>query len=173
MDLKAILESVLFAYGEPIALAKLAKIAGKQEEEIASLLHNLKKDYQKSGLTLMEKDGYWEMGTNPKNAEYIQEMIKSDLAEELTRAATETLTIIAYKGPVTRAQIEYIRGVNSSFTIRNLLLRGLIERVENPQDLRSYLYKVSFDFLKHLGLSKIEDLPKYKELKKEEIEYAQ
>lgn len=173
MELKTILESILFAYGEPISLTKLAKITGTKEEDIEANLQNLKKDYQKSGLTLMEKDGYWEIGTNPKNAKYIEDMVKSDMTEELTRAAVETLTIVAYKGPITRAQIEYIRGVNSSFTIRNLLMRGLAERIENPEDQRSYLYRISFDFLKHLGLSKIEDLPKYKEFRKEKIEYTQ
>ena len=82
----------------------------------------------------------------------------------------ETIAIIAYKGPLTRLDIEYVRGVNSSFIIRNLLMRGLVERVENPKDARSYLYKVSFDFLKHLGVTGIEDLPQYQEFKKSRIE---
>jgi len=74
--------------------------------------------------------------------------------------------LIAYLGPISRAQIDYFRGVNSSFILRNLLMRGLIERVSESAD-RSYSYQISFDLLKHLGISKIEDLPdylKYREL---------
>ena len=82
----------------------------------------------------------------------------------------ETLAIIAYKGPLTRAHIEYVRGVNSSFTLRNLVMRGLVERMENPKDARSYLYGTSFNFLKHLGVARPEDLPRFEEFKKEKIE---
>ena len=95
--------------------------------------------------------------------------MKSEFSEELSRAAIETAAIIAYQGPITRAEIEYVRGVNSSFILRGLLMRGLVERIENPKDARSYLYRISFDFLKHLGLTKIEDLPQYQEFRQEKM----
>ena len=95
--------------------------------------------------------------------------MKSEFNEELSRAAVETAAIIAYQGPLTRVDIEYVRGVNSSFILRSLMMRGLIERVENPKDARSYLYRISFDFLKHLGVVRIEELPQYEELHKEKM----
>ena len=77
--------------------------------------------------------------------------------------------IIAYKGPLARIEIDYIRGVNSAFVLRNLTMRGLVERIENPKDARSWLYRVSFEFLKYLGLRSIEELPHYMELVKENV----
>ncbi|MBI2099909.1 MAG: SMC-Scp complex subunit ScpB, partial [Candidatus Vogelbacteria bacterium] len=74
------------------------------------------------------------------------------------------LTIVLYKGPLTRAEIDYIRGVNSSFILRHLSIRGLVERIPNPKDARSFLYRPTFDLFQHLGLSKIEELPEYGEL---------
>lgn len=169
MPLKSVLETILFAYGEPISEEKLAKLTKSKKEEVASALEELTKDYTNGGLTLLKKDGEWCLGTNPENTKFVEDLTKSEFGEELSRAAVETAAIIAYKGPITRADIEYVRGVNSSFTLRNLLVRGLVERIENPKDARSYLYRISFDFLKHLGLTKIEDLPQYEDYRKEKM----
>ncbi|QQG45301.1 MAG: SMC-Scp complex subunit ScpB [Candidatus Sungiibacteriota bacterium] len=169
-NLKSIIETLLFIYGEPLALEKLIKIAKNKKEAVLEALSGLKKDYEGRGLTLLEKDNTYQLGSNPANAKYVEDLVKSEFTEELSRAALETVSIVAYKGPLTRAQIEYVRGVNSSFTLRNLLMRGLVERIENPKDARSFLYRVSFDFLKHLGLTKIGDLPQYEEFRKEKIE---
>lgn len=170
MNLKSTIESVLFVHGEPISSEKLVKVCRAKKDEIRTALDELKSEYAERGIVILEKDGACQFGTNPENSVIIQELAKSEFSEELTRAGLETLTIIAYKGPLTRAKIEYVRGVNSSFTLRNLLLRGLVERIDNPQDSRSYLYRVSFDFLKHFGLTKIEELPNFFEFKKEKIE---
>lgn len=148
----------------------MAKGAKASKEEVLASLAELKEEYKNRGLVLMEKDGEWQLGSNPANAALIEELVKSDFSEELSRAALETLAVIAYKGPLTRMDIEYVRGVNSSFTLRNLTLRGLIERIENPKDARSYLYRVSFDFLRHLGLGSSEELPGFKEFKEQKIE---
>jgi segregation and condensation protein B len=75
--------------------------------------------------------------------------------KDLGKAGLETLSIILYQGPISRAEIDYIRGVNSNFILRNLLIRGLIERVENPHDQRSFLYKPTLELISYLGLSKI------------------
>lgn len=169
MNLKSALEALFFAHGEPMPLKKISAILDKKEDEISSLLGELRNDYRDRGLTLMEKNGEWQLGTNPEFAPYIEKLVKSEFSEELSRAGLETIAIVAYRGPLTRAQIEFIRGVNSSFTLRNLLLRGLVERMENPKDARSYLYRVSFEFLKYLGLGNIEELPRFAEFKKEII----
>lgn len=170
METKSIIESILFAYGEPLSLEKLTKLTKVKKEDVEEALNALAKEYAGRGLVILEKDGEYQMGSNPASARYVEDLVKNEFAEELSRAAVETIAIIAYKGPLTRAKIEYVRGVNSSFTLRNLLMRGLVERIENPKDARSYLYKVSFDFLRHLGLAKLEDLPQYEEFRKEKIE---
>ena len=86
------------------------------------------------------------------------------LFRSLSSVALEVLAIIAYRGPITRSEIEEIRGANSSFILRNLAIRGLIERKENPLNNRSYIYEVSLDLIKSLGLKKITMLPNFEEL---------
>lgn len=170
MLLKSVIETILFVHGEPLPLEKIAKIAGVKKEEAGAALKELKNDLKDRGIVMVEKDGAYQLGSHPENSKYIEDMVKSEFAEELTKAAVEVLAIVAYKGPLTRAEIEYIRGVNSSLTLRNLLMRGLVERIDNPKDARSFLYRISFDALKHLGLTKIEDLPQYEEFNKENVE---
>ncbi len=169
MGLKSILETILFVHGEPISEEKLAKLASVKREEVTLSLAELSKDYEGRGLALLKKDDKWCLGTSPENAKFVKDLMRSEFSEELSRAAIETAAIIAYQGPITRAEIEYVRGVNSSFILRGLLMRGLVERIENPKDARSYLYRISFDFLKHLGLTKIEDLPQYQEFRQEKM----
>mgnify|MGYP001615917633 CR=1 FL=1 len=130
----------------------------------------LRADYKGRGIALLDKNGEWQLGTNPENREWVEKFVKSEFSEELTKAALEALAIIAYKGPLTRAEVEYIRGVSSSFMLRSLLMLGLLTRKENPKDARSYLYEISFDFLKHFGLTRPEDLPQFAELRQKEIE---
>src|SRR3989338_4105564 len=170
MNLKSILESILFVYGEPLSEEKLAKIIGAQVSKIRAALEEMRASYKDSGFVLIKKDDTYQLGTNPENASFVEKVVKNEFTEELSRATMETLAIIAYKGPLTRAHIEYVRGVNSSFTLRNLVMRGLVERMENPKDARSYLYGTSFNFLKHLGVARPEDLPRFEEFKKEKIE---
>lgn len=169
MNLKSIIETILFVHGEPISVHALAKFAAASEEEVRAALHALQSEPER-GIVVLEKDGEYQLGSRPENAQYVQTLMKSEFSEELSRAALETITIIAYKGPLTRVQIEFIRGVNSSFTLRNLAMRGLVERVENPKDARAPMYRVSFDFLKHFGLTKIEELPEFETLHNEKIE---
>lgn len=160
-------ETILFAYGEPIADAHIAKILNAEKADIKQALNELEKTYGENRLVILKKDGMYQLATNPKYAECVETLLKSDMHEELTRAAVETLAVVAYQGPLTRSVVEYIRGVNSSFTLRNLLLRGLIERTENPKDARAPVYRISFDCLKYLGVKKTEELPRYKEHKAE------
>ena len=171
-SLTSIIESILFVHGEPMGVEKMSAITKRSSKEIVPALAELKKEYEERGFILIEYNGQWQIGSHPDNASYIEELAKSEFSEELSKAALETLAVIAYKGPITRPDIEYIRGVNCSFTLRNLLMRGVIEREENPKDARSYLYTVSMDFLKHLGLTKLEELPRFWEFRKENIEVA-
>lgn len=170
MSLTSSLESILFLHGEPVAVSRLAKILGVGNHEIKEALEKLRGEYRERGIVLIENRDEWQFATNPANKSAVEQFVTSDLSDDLTRAALETVAIVAYKGPITRAGIEYIRGVNSSVTVRNLLVRGLIEREENPSDRRSYLYHVSADFLKHLGLMRLDELPQYREFREKKIE---
>lgn len=163
------LEALLFIYGEPMETKKLAKILGVKESEIVAGLSELELELQREerGLALVQDKGTVQMVTKPAFAKLLEDITKQEFSESLTPAGLETLSIIAYAGPISRADIEYIRGVNSSFIVRTLLMRGLVERGVDPKRSNTYLYSTSFELLRHLGLSKNSDLPdysKYKEL---------
>lgn len=164
--MKSIIESILFSVGEPISIEKLAKTLSQNQDLIKETIDELAEEYEKEnrGLRIIKKGEIIQLVSSPENSHYIEKLIKDELQEDLTPASLEALAIVAYKGPITRAEIEEIRGVNSSFILRNLLIRGLIERKGHPQDARTYIYEVSFDFLRKLGLDSVKDLPEYKKL---------
>jgi len=167
MDTKSVIESILFISGEPMTFQKLSKLTGKKVPEIENIIFELSLDCKKRGIRIVREKDRVQFVSAPENSEYVEKFIKSELREDLSKASLETLAIVAYRGPVTRVGIDWIRGVNSSFILRNLMVRGLLERISNPKDSRSYLYKISLDFLKSLGLEKIEDLPSYDSMKNE------
>lgn len=164
--LKSIIESLLFASGEPVKIGKITKILKLPQAEVENAVLMLAGDYvgQKRGITILKKEDEVQLATHPDNAEFVSELVKSELQEMLSPAALEVLSITAYRGPVTRSDIELIRGVNCSYTLRNLLMRGLVERVDNPKDGRGYLYQISFEFLKKLGMESASKLPDFETL---------
>ena len=161
--LKSAIESILFLSGEPVNISKIAKIIGSDKPTVENAIMLLQNDYSAAGrgIVIIRKEDSLQMATHPDNASFVDLMVKSEIQESLSKAALEVLAIVAYRGPISRAEIEAIRGVNSSFTLRSLMIRGLLERIDNPKDNRSYLYKISFDFLKKLGIEKIEQLPEF------------
>ncbi len=167
MEQKRVLESLLFTSGHPLSQKKIAEILEIPESDVEKSLNELAEDYKKNnrGLQLIFFDGKAQLTASPESKPAIEKLIKSDLEEDLSQAALETLAIIAYRGPVSRAAIENLRGVNCSFILQNLAIRGLIEKKNNPSDGRSYIYNITFDFLKHLGINRLEDLPNYEELR--------
>jgi len=166
--LKSVIESILFISGEPLAVSRIQKVIGASEEEVESALGSIAQDYSDGrGMVMIRKEDKVEMATSPENAEFISELVKSEIQENLSPAALEVLSIIAYRGPIARVEIESIRGVNCSFTLRSLLMRSLIERVDNPKDSRGYLYKISFQFLESLGMESVEKLPDFENLSKD------
>lgn len=167
--LKSILESILFVSGEPMKLLKLAKVADATEVEVETAISGLSEDYTKGrGLRIVKIGDMIQLVTNPENAEFVAELVKGEIQENLSQAALEVLSIVAYRGPMTRAEIEAIRGVNCSFTLRALLIRGLLDRTESIKDNRRYLYSISLDFLKKLGIDSVEKLPDWEVLNKKE-----
>lgn len=171
MNIESILESLLFVCGEPISFKKLEKITSINEGELKLSAGVLAKKYSdgKIGLRILIKENKVQMVTARENSEYVEKFLKADIEGELSKAALEVVSIVAYRGPVSRMEIEEIRGVNCSFTLRHLMIRGLTERINKPDDARAYLYRISFDFLKKLGVEKAEDLPKFNELRNKEL----
>jgi segregation and condensation protein B len=161
------IEAVLFWKGEPQSIKKLAASLGKKEEEIKAGLEILKEKIKDRGVELIFKDDEVMLGTASKISHIIERLTKEELVRDLGKAGLETISIVAYKGPISRAEIDYIRGVQSTFILRNLQIRGLVERIENEKDHRSFLYRPTFELLQFLGVSKIEDLPEYEKVKAE------
>jgi len=161
LSLDAQLEALLFWKAEPIKIKRLGQILGQNETAVRKAIVSLQKRMEGGGVNLMIKDDEVALGTSPAASSLIKKLTEDELSRELGQSALETLTVALYKGPVTKAEIDYIRGVNSSFILRHLMIRGLVERISNPRDARSFLYRPTFTLLNHLGITKIEELPEY------------
>ncbi len=161
------LEALLFIYGEPLSREKVVKMLDLPQKEASPLLEEFEKRLQTEdrGLALISDSGKIQLVTKPAFGKFLENIVKEELSEDLTPASLEVLSIVAYLGPISRSEIEYRRGVNSSFTLRNLLLRGLLERFADPNNPAAYLYQLSFELFKHLGLSKKEELPDYEKFR--------
>lgn len=167
-EIIAKIEALLFIYGDPISFKKLAKSLEIKESETKEMVLRLSENLKQinRGLALVLDKDKVQLVTKPEFGKLVEETMKGELREELSPASLETLSIIIYSAPISRAEIDYIRGVNSSFILRNLLIRGLIEREVDPKRLNAFVYKPSFDFLKHLGIQKVEGLPEYEQFQK-------
>lgn len=161
------IEALLFIYGEPLDFDKIADILGIGKEQIKLALDDLKESLNddKRGLTLIFQGTKVQLATKPDFTNVVEKIIKEEYEENLTPAALETLSLIGYLGPISRSQIDYYRGVNSSYTLRNLIVRGLVEKHSDFNNQHVFLYQPTFDLLKHLGISKIEELPDYQKFK--------
>ena len=167
-NLPAIVEAFLFTAGDPVDEKKIQTFLRLTKKQWRDIMDSLTEKYEQknSGLQIIRKGSKIQLVTKPSLSELVAKFLGKTLGnEELSRATLETLAVVAYRGPVTRAQVEYIRGVNCSFALRTLSLRGIVDRKDNPLDSRSYLYEVSFDFLKNLGLKNVEELKDYDKLK--------
>jgi len=167
METSIQIEAVLFARGEQVAIKDLAKLFEIPEAEVKRNLTILAEELTSRGITLLRTDTHAELRTAANASEILKKMQKEELSGTIGKAGIETLSILFYKGPSTRADIEYIRGVNAGAALRTLLMRGLVSRITNPKDSRSYLYKPSTEALAHLGVGSREELPNYTELSKE------
>jgi len=166
MTLDANIEAMLFASAKPLARKSLARLlevsAADIDQAISALRERL--DSTGSGLTLQEHDEQILLVTRPESAARVALVIKEEAAGELTRPSLETLTILAYRGPLTRPELEQIRGVQSALILRNLLIRGLVEE-KGVGDLGQTLYGLTMECLQSLGIQKVNDLPQYEELR--------
>lgn len=167
LELDRKIEAILFFKGEPVRIADLAKLARVKEDDVKDAIVTLKESLSRRGIRLMEKEDKVLLATAPEMSELIDSVRKEELSKDIGKAGLETLAIILYKGPIVRSEIDYIRGVNSAFILRNLMIRGLIERIVNPKDQRSFLYKPTFEILEYLGVTSIEEIPDYQKAKDE------
>lgn len=163
-NLESKIEAVLFWKGEPVSRKKLADILKVTPEEINEAIEKLKQNLAGRGIVLQEKENEVTLGTTPELSTLFEDLQKEELNRDLSKASLETLSIILYKNGANRAEIDYIRGVNSSFTLRALSVRGLVEKVLDTKDNRRYMYKPSFELLSYMGVKSVEELPDYAEV---------
>lgn len=164
MNLESKIEAILFFKGEPVSLKRLGEILKVSKEEIMEAVSKLKDNLLNRGIVLLEKEDEISLGTAPELSDLIENLQKEELNKELSKASLETLSIILYKNGANRSEIDYIRGVNSSFTLRALSIRGLIEKISDPKDNRRYIYKPSFELLSFMGIKSVNELPDYGEV---------
>ncbi|PCI29493.1 hypothetical protein COB55_02155 [Candidatus Wolfebacteria bacterium] len=167
MDISSKIEAVLFWKGEPLTIEQLAKIVGSSVTDVENSMKSIEERFSGGGISLVRVRDMVELRTSSDSSALIEELSQAEMKKDLGKAGLETLSIILYQGPVSRAEIDYIRGVNSNFILRNLSIRGLVERIANPDDKRSFLYQPTLELLGHLGVSKVEDLPEFTDVKHE------
>ncbi len=160
-SLETQIEGVLFYKAEPMKKTALANFFGVSLEEIDTNLALLSKRLQNGATQLSITDTTVQLVLSPQISDTIERLKKEELRSDIGKAGAETLAIVLYRGPLSRIEIDRIRGVNSTFILRNLLVRGLIERREHPTDARSYLYAITPSLLNHLGISHREELPEF------------
>ncbi len=163
--LESKIEGLLFYKGEDVQIKILAQLLKVSEEEIEEALKKLESSLTDRGLVLVRKDDSVVLGITGELSPLIESIRKDEITKELTKSSLETLSIVLYKNGVSRSEVDYIRGVNSSFILRNLLVRGLIEKIIDPKDSRRVLYRPTFDTLSFMGVSSIDQLPKYNEVR--------
>lgn len=176
----AALHALLFTSGEPLSKKQLGTLLELTETELQTVLEALAAMLEGSGVTLIETQTEVELRTAPETATLVQKLRESELSRDLGKASLETLAVIAYQAGgadvgsaggadagsngATRGEVDWVRGVNSSASLRTLLMRGLIEGREDERDKRRMRYSLTTEALAHLGLKRATDLPRAAEL---------
>ena len=162
LDLLARIEALLFFKGEPVSVGFLASTLKVSEDEAQAGVDALDAALKSArrGIIVMRNGDEVMLGTESTMGVLIEGIIKEELSKDLGKAGLETLAIVLYRGPVARSEVNYIRGVNSNYILRSLLVRGLIEKVEGSTS-RSTVYRPTFELLSYMGVSRVEDLPEY------------
>lgn len=157
--LRCALECLLLASGGPVPVRRLADALGVSEAETERLLEELARSYEGRGLMVQQVAGGYQLCTRPEYAEFVTRLVSAQ-AEPLSRATLETLAVVAYRQPVTRAEVEAVRGARSDHHLRKLLERNLIREVgRRPGPGSPILYGTTDLFLRHFGLRDLKDLP--------------
>ena len=178
MSLIGQIEALLFISNRPLTARRLTELVEAKEDEVAQALEELRAQTNGDGggVALVKVGNSYQFATRGEHAKLVAAFVKEELVGEMTKPQLETLTIIAYRGPVAKTELEQIRGVNCSLILRNLMMRGLVEEVENNSkgDNRESLgalvrkYQVTHELIRHLGITGVEELPEYEQLSKHE-----
>ncbi len=160
-DLALRAQALLFAEGDSLAIKKLAQLLECEQSALLQALTELKEKLKGTGLTLIQTDLEVALAVAPETGDTVRAARAKDASRDIGDAGLEVLGVLLYEGPSTRADIDYIRGVNSTSTLRALLSRGLVDRIGNPLDGREYLYQPTVELLAHLGVSGGRELPEY------------
>lgn len=165
LDMK--IEAALFFKGGAVSVSELAKSLNAAPEDIETSLASLAKALEERGVRLVREGNTVALATAPETSEMIEKMRKEELEGPLGKAGLETLSVIVFRGPLSKSDVDYIRGVNCASILRSLMIRGLIERVENPDDKRSFIYRATAELPAFLGLSSMPEMPGYAETRAE------
>lgn len=165
MSLDSTVEAILFATAKSQSVKRLSELCRAEPEEVEQALDALGTRLHEtaSGIRLVRHGKEAELVSDPAQAEAVREAIKAEAQGELSRPSLEALAVLAYRGPMTRPELEQIRGVQSSLILRNLMMRGLVEMTEDVR-LGQPVYAVTMDFLKHIGAESLTTLPDYQAL---------
>lgn len=169
INLKLKLEALLFTAAKPLQIKDLASLTNTESDAVKKALEELSLDCEASsrGVRLVKQGMTYQLVTAPEAAEVVKEFIKDETMGELSRPSLEALTIIAYRGPIAKLDLDRIRGVNCALILRNLLLHGLIEAKFDAKKNETY-YSVTIDFIRFLGISDVSALPDYEKLSQHE-----
>ncbi len=162
-ELMAVIEAILFVAGEPVLLADLQKALEVSPLELSMAVNALESDYDfnRRGIRLKRFGEHIQLATRAEYASYVERLLQPVQKQSLSQAAMETLAVVAYRQPVTKAEVEAIRGVKCDYSIQSLVHKGLIEEVGRKEALgRPILYGTTDAFLGHFGISSLIDLPK-------------
>lgn len=162
MELENIIEAILYVAGEPVSLRDLARALEQDEASISLAAQNLERHYDEGhrGLRLKRFGGHVQLATRPDYAPYIERLLQPVQRQSLTQAALETLAIVAYRQPVTRLDLESVRGVKCDYSLQSLMNKNLVKEVGRKDTIgRPILYGTTDAFLSHFGLHSLVDLP--------------
>ena len=172
MKTSALIEALLFSRAEPWELSELGKALAVPMLELNEGLAELETALSDRGIHLLRAGETVTLGTHPAASAILEKLFKEELSKGLSKPSIETLSIIMYGEEVTRGKIDYIRGVNSGFILRSLMVRGLIERRPYPRDRKRFMYTPTTAMLATLGAEKVESLPEYEKTHAELIKAA-
>ena len=161
-EAKSIIEGLLFTFGDPLESKELARVLELPHKEVTRLLKEMKDefDFNRRGIRLIKFNDSYQLGTRPEHHQWIKSIVLERNTKSLSNAALETLSIIAYRQPVTKAEIDHIRGVKSDRSIETLAMRRLVRetgRLDKPG--KPILYGTTDEFLKYFGLESLDQLP--------------
>ena len=159
-EIPQILEAILFVAGEPVAVADLAQALEVSEMEIMHAVEELQRECERRGVTIHRYGDHLRMETRPEYAPYVERLLQPVQRQTLSQTAMETLAVIAYRQPVTKGEVEQVRGVKCDYSVQSLLHKGLIREAGRKEALgRPILYATTDRFLEHFGISDIRELP--------------